>query len=125
MSKKGLLRKVVLMCDRSKEYHTKSWNKRETATRKIDCPFDALAVLQTDGWTFQLRDGSHNHKGILLRAHLTHQKAARIKEVLKSIFNHAKTCAPSQQTLTHLRLTHNPENPLFKNQDIYNERLQL
>ena len=49
MSKKEVLRKAVLMCDRNREYHTKSWNKRETATRKTDYPFNALVVLQTDG----------------------------------------------------------------------------
>ncbi len=49
MSKKGILRKAVLMCDWSKEYYTKSWNKRETATQETDCSFDVLAILKVDG----------------------------------------------------------------------------
>ena len=49
VSKKGVLRKGVLMCNQSKEYHTESWSKRETASRKTGCPFDALAVLEPDG----------------------------------------------------------------------------
>ena len=73
MSKKGVLRKAVLIYNWSKEYHTKSWNKREIAIRKTDCLFDVLAVLQTNRWTFRLCDGSHNHEGTLPGAHpLTH-----------------------------------------------------
>ncbi len=72
VSKKDILKKAVLMCDWSKEYHTKSWNKREIATRKTDCPFDTLAVLEVDGWIFQLRDGNHNHNTTLPGVHLTH-----------------------------------------------------
>lgn len=49
VNKKGVLKKAVLMCDQGKEYHTKSWNEREIATRKTDCLLDALAVLEPDG----------------------------------------------------------------------------
>lgn len=49
VSKKGVLRKAVLMCDQNKKYHTKSWNKRETATQKTDYPFNTLVILEVDG----------------------------------------------------------------------------
>ena len=62
---------------------------------------------------------------ITLSLHPTHQKIARTKEVLESITNYAKTGAFPQQTLTHICLIHDPENPLFKNQDIYNKRHRL
>ncbi len=88
VSKKGVLRKAILMCDRSKEHITENWCKKDTKTRKTDCPFDAVALLEPDGWTFCIRNGSHNHEATLPGAHPTHQKAARTKEVLESIANH-------------------------------------
>lgn len=32
VSKKEVLKKAILICDQSKEYHAKNWNKREIAT---------------------------------------------------------------------------------------------
>ena len=52
VSKKRVLRKAVFICDQSKEYHSENWSKREISTQKIDCPFDTLAVLETDRWIF-------------------------------------------------------------------------
>lgn len=57
------------MCDRSKEQITENWCKRDTTTRKTDCPFDAVALLEADGWTFRLRNGNHNHEATLAGAH--------------------------------------------------------
>lgn len=48
VSKKRVSRKTVLICNRSKECHTKSWDKKETITQKKDCPFDALIILEVD-----------------------------------------------------------------------------
>ncbi len=124
-SKKEIVRKVVLMCDHSKVYTTEHWCKRDTSTRKTNCPFDVVAIIQDGKWRFSIRNGNHNHKATLPGAHLTHRKAARIEEVLEQITNHARIGAPPQQTFTHLRLGQNPENPLFKNRDIYNERERL
>ncbi len=126
VSKKGVLRKAILMCDRSKEHITENWCKKEdTTTQKTDCPFDSVTLLKVDGWTFQIQNGSHNHEATLPGAHPTHRKTARTKEVLESIANHVKTGDPPQQTLTHLSLTQDPEKPFFKNQDIYNEQQRL
>ncbi len=124
-SKKGVLRKAVLMCDRGKEHIDKSRGKRDTSSRKTNCPFDMIAVLEEEGWTYRVRDGDHNHDSTLAGAYPVHRKVARTEEVLDQIANHAKTGAPPQQTLTHLRLGQSSENPLFKNRDIYNERQRI
>lgn len=99
--------------------------KRDTSTRETDCPFDAVAVIQDGEWRFSLRNRDHNHDATLPGAHPTHRKAARTEKVIEQIANHARTGAPSQQTLTHLCLGQDPENPLFKNRDIYKERERL
>lgn len=51
-NKRGVVRKAVLMCDRSKVHATEHWRKRDTSTRKTDCPFDAVAVIQDGEWRF-------------------------------------------------------------------------
>lgn len=93
MSKKRVLRKVILICDQSKKYYIENWCKKETTIWKTDCLSNALAILEADGWIFRLRNNSHNYETILPRSHPTHQKAAWIKNVLESIANHAKTGA--------------------------------
>lgn len=96
VSKKRVLRKPVLIYDWNKEYYSEYQSKRETSSQKTDCFFDALAILETDRWIFQLRNGSHNHEVTLSRVHPTYQKVTQTKKVLKSIANHAKTEAPPQ-----------------------------
>lgn len=53
VSKKGVLRKVILIYDRSKKHIIENWCKRDTSTQKTDCPFDAVALLKADGWHMQ------------------------------------------------------------------------
>lgn len=72
------------MCGLSKEHITENWCKRDTITRKTDCLFDTIALLEADGWTFCSQNSNHNHEITLARAHPTHRKAARIKNVLES-----------------------------------------
>lgn len=96
VSKKEVLRKPVLICDQSKEYYSEYWSKREISSWKTDCFFDALAILETDGQIFWLRNGSHNHEVTLSRVHPTYQKVAQTKKVLESIVNYIKTEAPPQ-----------------------------
>ncbi len=121
-SKKGIVCKAILICDHNKVYTTEYWCKRDTSTRKTDCPFDAVAIIQNREWRFSLHNGNHNHEATLSGAHPTHWKTARIEEVLEQIANHAWTGAPPQQTLTYLYFGQNPKNTLFKNRDIYNEQ---
>ena len=45
-SKKGVLRKVVLMCDRSYIFiKNTEYEKRNKVSRECECPFDAVVTL--------------------------------------------------------------------------------
>jgi hypothetical protein len=46
-SKKGVLRKAVLRCDRGENPKPQEFGKRETSTRACDCSFEAVATLES------------------------------------------------------------------------------
>ena len=48
-SKKGILQKAILMCDREKEYIDNQRGKRNTTSQKINCFFDIIASLEQKG----------------------------------------------------------------------------
>ena len=48
VNKKRVLRKAILMYDRSKGYYSENWSKRETSSQKTNCLFNVLAVLEAD-----------------------------------------------------------------------------
>ena len=93
VSKKGILCKAVLMCNRDKEHIDENGSKRDTTIQKTNCLFDAIAILEKEGWSYRLRNGDHNHDSILAGIHLTHGKIARTEDILDQIANHAKTGA--------------------------------
>lgn len=91
MNKKGVLRKTVLIYDWNKKYYTKSQNKKEISTSKTDYFFNTLAILKVDRIIFWLRDKNHNYNVTLLEIYTIYQKTMKIKEILESIANYAKT----------------------------------
>ncbi len=119
-SKKGVLRKAVIMCDRSKVHMDEGRFKRDTSSRKCDCPFDAVATLETGRCVFCIRDASHNHEPTLAGAHPVHRKAAMSQKIKTQIAHQAKAGTLPKQTLSLLRLEQDEENPMFKAHDIYN-----
>ena len=52
MSKKGVLKKVILICNQSKKYYIKNWNKKKIATLKIYYLFDFLVILKINRQIF-------------------------------------------------------------------------
>ena len=124
-SKKGVLRKAVLMCDKGKEHIDNNGCKRDTTSRKTNCPFDAIATLEQEGWSYRVQNSDYNHDPTLAGAYPVYRKIAQTEDILDQIANHAKTGAPPQQTLTHFRLGQNPTKPLFKNRDVCNERQRI
>lgn len=93
VSKKGVLRKAVLMCDRSKEHIDENGGKKDTTSRKTKCPFNAIAFLGEEGWSYQLCNGNHNYDPILAGAHSAYRNIARTEDILDQIANYAKTGA--------------------------------
>ena len=49
VSKKGVLRKAVLIFDRGKEHIDENGGKKDTTSQKTNCPFDAIAILEEEG----------------------------------------------------------------------------
>lgn len=82
-SKKEVLRKVILICDCSKEHAMENSCKKDITSRKTDCLFDAVAVMKVVEWRFCLRNGNHNHEATLPETHPAHGKAARKEEILE------------------------------------------
>lgn len=111
-----------MIFDRGKEHIDKNGSKKDTTSQKTDCLFNAIAILEQERWSYWLQNGDHNHNPKLVRAHPIHRKIAWKEDILDQITNHAKTGALLQQTLIHFCLGQNPENPLIKNQDVYNEQ---
>ncbi len=52
-SKKSVLQKVILMCDRSKAYVDEKRFARDTTSRKCDCLFDAVALTKDNVWVLE------------------------------------------------------------------------
>lgn len=82
-SKKDVLRKVILICDCSKEHAMKNWCKKDITTRKTDWLFDGVTVIKVGEWRFCLRHGNHNHEATFPEATPAHRKAARKEKILE------------------------------------------
>ena len=46
MSKKGIVRKAILIYNCNKVYTIEHWCKKNTLIRKTDCLFDMVAIIQ-------------------------------------------------------------------------------
>jgi hypothetical protein len=47
-SKKDVLKKVVLRCDRDENSKSQEFGKRETSTRACECLFEAVVTFNSD-----------------------------------------------------------------------------
>lgn len=113
------------MCDRSKVHVHEGRFARGTTSRKCDCPFDVVALIEDNVWVLRVREAGHNHEPTLPGAHPTHRKAAMTQDVQQEISHQAHVGAPPKQTLSMLRLNHDKENPSFKARDVYNVRQKI
>ena len=125
-NKKGQRRKAWLRCDRGgkAEKHSKSLDKRVTGSRLIDCPFKLTASLQYEqmAWVLRVENATHNHGPSRPGGHPSHRKNALTPAIRGEIANLTRAgCMPSQ-VITKLRLNEDPDQPLIKNQDIYNAK---
>ena len=117
--------KVFLCCDRSRKdkpaLSTES-RKRNTSSRRIECPFDVVAKMDMMGtWTLHVRDGTHNHEPTNPCAHPALRKPTEEeKEVIKST---TQAGADARITINTLRLNNPTTNLLAR--DVYNARAQL
>ncbi len=47
-SKKDVLRKVVLRCDKDENFKSQKFEKRKTSTRACECSFEVIATLESE-----------------------------------------------------------------------------
>ena len=122
--KKGGIRKVWMQCDQEGKFKRRRIGKRETATRRNECPFALTAQrdLETEEWDFVVTDSHHNHPPTLAGSHPTHRKIAMTEEVKKTIGIQSRINSSAKQTLSAIRLDADEENPFIKARDVWNQR---
>lgn len=127
----GIKNKVYIRCDRGgkPDPNGKGSGKRlHCSSRRNDCPFSAVAKLNTadDCWYLtDVRNPDHNHVATLAGAHPALRKLAMTVDVRKEIAQQVRVGVSSNQILTTLRLDTDQENPLFKRSDIYNVKSHI
>lgn len=75
--------------DKGGVFKAKRFGKRETATRRDECPFMIIATQDNkmESWSLVIADDIHNHPPILLGAHPIHRQFAyadKVKELIVS-----------------------------------------
>lgn len=126
-SKKGVLRKAVLICDRGRKFEAKGYGKRRgIATLKCDCEFQAIAMLgQDDMWHLMIKEPSHNHTSTLAISHPALRKSAMTPQIKQSIETQSNLNIPPQKIIAGLRVDGDDENPRFLAKDIYNAKAMV
>lgn len=123
-SKKNCVRKVWLRCDRGSEYKPAEYNKRQSFTRQIECPFALITIrdVKTKIWILNVNNPSHNHDSFLGESHPIYRRTALTENFQKSIVSQTRINASINQILSAIRIDKNDENPLIKPSNIYNIR---
>ena len=118
------VRKAWLSCGRGSIYKPKGYDKRQSSSRQIECPFSLIAVRDADleTWSLNIIDGHHNHEPTLGGSHTVHRKNAMTKDVKDKVVAQTRTNISTKQILSGLRLDGDEENPIVKPSDIYNIR---
>jgi hypothetical protein len=119
---KGELYKIYLQCDRGGRQKDRSNGIRSCASRRIDCPFDAVAKKDADLWSLKIRDPEHNHPPFLSAlAHPVHRKMD--KETRNKVRNLSRQPIKPREITTYIRL--NAPDQRLTRRDVYNERVRL
>jgi hypothetical protein len=121
-SKKEILRKAVLRCDKDKIAKSQEFNKRETSTRLCECSFETIVTLSIWDWQLNVKDVSHNHVSTSQESHLILRKMTLTSKIRQQIVTQTLTKTLSQQILTNLRTIDDEKNAFFKIKDLYNQR---
>ncbi len=123
-NKKEELRKVWMQCDKGGGFKAKEFGKKETATRRDECPFMIIATRDNkiESWSLVIADATHNHPPNFPGAHPIHQQFARPDKVKELIVSQTCIGASSKQVIADIRSGTDEENPLVKPKGIYNER---
>ena len=127
VSKKGVLRKAVLMCDRGGNYEAKGHGiRRGNTTIKTDCPFQAIASLGPDDmWHLTVKEPNHNHESSAPISHPSLRKSFMTPQILETIETQSNLNVPPQKIIAGLRVGGDDEDPKFLTKDIYNAKASM
>ena len=87
-SKLKVARKAWLMCDLESKFNIpKGQDRRNTGSRRIECPFSCVATRENESgtWFLEVVTSSHNHKSTLAGTHPALMKIAMTSEVKSEI----------------------------------------
>ena len=127
VSKKGVLRKAVLVCDRGRKYEASGHGKRRGNTSlRIECEFEAIALLEPDNmWHLTIKKAGHNHAGTHVVSHPSLRKSYLTSEVREAVQIQSNLNVPPQKIIAGLRAEDDDENPRFLAKDIYNAKAAM
>jgi len=125
VSKRNVRIKYWINCDRNDKPRNKGYGYRNTSSRCVDCPFEAIAKLENNledkhdlgSWTLIVKCPDHNHPPTKPSASVSHRKEALNKpEIRGELEKEWRKGNKVNSTLKGLRL--DLEEPIFKQQDI-------
>ncbi len=133
-SKKGVLMKGWIRCDRGGEAKQEGYGHRNTSSKRVDCPFECIAKLQFNfedehglgDWILTVVHAEHNHPPTKSSASVVHRNIA-MKDpfVLREIEKEFRKGSKANSVLKGLRLDEDTEGSIFKPRDIWNEIARL
>ena len=124
-NKKNLIRKTWIICDKSRKARDKKHEKRQKSSRKTECSFEIVAVLNENFWTYEIKHSKHNHDFIIASVHSVHRRAVMIENMKSIIETQIKINTNIRNILSEIRLNSDSENSLINARDIYNQRQNM
>jgi hypothetical protein len=112
-SKKGVLMKTWIQCDRGGDEDPKGYGHRITSSKRVACPFECIAKLQFNiqdenglgDWILTVEDGSHNHPSTKPAASIVQRNIAiRNPTVLHEIKKEFRKGSKASSVLKGLRM---------------------
>jgi len=129
VSKRGVCMKHWIRCDRSRIAKQEGHGHRNTSSRRVKCPFKAVAKLENNledklglgTWTLTVKCPDHNYPPTKPSASVAHRKEAlKDLEVRRELEKEWRKGSKINSTLKELRL--NLEESIFKPRNIWRHR---
>ncbi len=114
--------KYFYACDKSGESRSQASGKRQSNTRKTDCPFELTITRKSGVWYLEVRHGEHNHEPSLNPA-----QYPALRKLIEAQEESIKSLTRSHVALKHilLNLLQQDPNTHIISQDLYNFRAKL
>jgi len=122
-SKKGVLMKTWIRCDRGGEEDAKGHGHRITSSKRVDCPFECIAKLQFNqedenglgDWILTVEHADHNHLPTKPSASVVQRNTAMQDSlVLHEIRKEFRKGSKASSVLKGIRMDEDGEDSIFK-----------